>query len=210
MKELEVLTRNNTPTIIAITEVNPKSNRYNISESEIKLEGYNLYYKHTINSRGVAIYIHNSLIATILDNDKQTKDSIWLEIKLNNSDRLIVGCVYRSPSSTKREDELFLDMIKDFKNISSSHMHILGDFNFPKINWTTWESSSRNPEDTENKFLEGIQDAYFYQYVTLPTRGRLGNKPSIMDLVLTNEEGMVSDLELWSPLGKSDHSCLSF
>ena len=40
--------------------------------------------------------------------------------------------------------------------------------------------------------------------------GRASNKPSLIDLVLTNEEGMVSDTEIFRPLGKGDHSCITF
>ena len=43
-----------------------------------------------------------------------------------------------------------------------------------------------------------------------PTRGRLLQNPHVLDLIFTNEEGMVSDLEIQSPIGKSDHSVLKF
>ncbi len=210
MKELEVLTKNSHPKVIAITEINPKTNRYEIEESDIKLDGYNLFYNHTTTGRGVGIYVHKSIQATTYDLENKIEDSLWLEIQMNNADKLIIGCIYRSPSSNKEQDGLFLKMIDSFKNIQSSHLLILGDFNLPKIEWNHWESSSQNPEDLDNKFLEGLRDAFLYQHINSPTRGRAGNKPSILDLILTNEEGMVSDLEIWSPIGKSDHACLSF
>ena len=34
--------------------------------------------------------------------------------------------------------------------------------------------------------------------------------PSILDLVMTNEEGMIEDIEYLSPLGKRDHIIISF
>ncbi len=86
----------------------------------------------------------------------------------------------------------------------------MGDFNMPQINWDLWEAPSSNPEVLENQFLETLRDAYIYQHVFIPTRGRGSNTPSLIDLILTNEEGMVSDLEILSPLGKSDHACISF
>ena len=39
---------------------------------------------------------------------------------------------------------------------------------------------------------------------------RHGQEPSVLDLVLTNEEGMIGNIEYGNPLGKSDHLVLTF
>ena len=44
----------------------------------------------------------------------------------------------------------------------------------------------------------------------LQTRIRHGQEPLILDLVITNEEGMIKDIEYLSPLGKSDHIVICF
>ena len=47
------------------------------------------------------------------------------------------------------------------------------------------------------------------QYTSLQYgRGRLGNKSNILDLIFTNEKGMIEDVTYESPLGKSDHAVL--
>ena len=38
----------------------------------------------------------------------------------------------------------------------------------------------------------------------------MGQKSSLLDLVITNESGMVENLQLFSPIGKSDHGVLFF
>ena len=43
-----------------------------------------------------------------------------------------------------------------------------------------------------------------------PTRVRQGQEPSVLDLVLTNEEEMIENIEYGNPLGKSDHLVLKF
>ena len=43
-----------------------------------------------------------------------------------------------------------------------------------------------------------------------PTRFKHGVPPSLLDLVITNEEGMISDLSDLPPLGKSGHLSLQF
>ena len=86
----------------------------------------------------------------------------------------------------------------------------MGDFNFPDINWDTWSTPTDDTNSIEFQFIEAVRDAYLYQHVTLPTRGRIGQVPHLLDLILTNEESMISELEHQSPLGKSDHAVLLF
>ena len=43
------------------------------------------------------------------------------------------------------------------------------------------------------------------RYVSEPTRFKHGVSPSLLDLVITNEEGMISNLNYLPPLRKSDH-----
>jgi hypothetical protein len=73
-----------------------------------------------------------------------------------------VGCVYKSPSS-KQEN---LDELKSLmRNVSQmdkeySHILIMADFNYHKINWKQWTSSG--DKDAE-EFLECI-----YQFEVQP------------------------------------------
>ena len=59
-------------------------------------------------------------------------------------------------------------------------------------------------------FIEALRDSYLYQYITQPTKIRQGQEPSILDLIVTNEEGMVEGMKYLNPLGKSDHIILCF
>jgi hypothetical protein len=61
-----------------------------------------------------------------------------------------------------------------------------------------------------HKFINTIQDLFLYQHVTENTRFREGQKPSLLDLILTNEDGMIKNILYQPPLGKSDHICLAF
>ena len=42
------------------------------------------------------------------------------------------------------------------------------------------------------------------------TRFRVNQQPSVLDLIMSNEEDMVVNLEYLSPLGASDHKVLTF
>ena len=71
----------------------------------------------------------------------------------------------------------------------------MGDFNFPEIKWESDEASGN-----EGKFLECIQDLFFTQHVLLSTRG-----DNILNLVMSNEEGLVENLTVGEPFGTSDY-----
>lgn len=55
-----------------------------------------------------------------------------------------------------------------------------------------------------------MRDTFFFQHIDEPTRARGSDTPSLIDLILTNEESQVSNLSYLAPLGKSDHSVLTF
>ena len=83
----------------------------------------------------------------------------------------------------------------------------MGDFNYKDIMWST-PGLSENSE--EFLFVETLRDCYLYQHINKPIRTRVGQEPSILDLVITNEEGMVEGVEYLSPPRKSDHLVISF
>jgi len=60
------------------------------------------------------------------------------------------------------------------------------------------------------KIVESLRDGYWFQHAAKGTRRRGTNKPNLLDLILTNEEEMLLNLQHQSPLGKSDQCCLVF
>ena len=95
------------------------------------------------------------------------------------------------------------------RDLKYSHILLMGDFNMKEISWV--EMSTTVGEDhIAYLFLEAVRDCFFYQHVIEPTRIREQNTPSSLDLILTNEENMVSNLQYIQGLGRSDHLVLSF
>ena len=74
------------------------------------------------------------------------------------------------------------------------------DFNYPKINWDTLECYSIG-----TKFRNLLLDNYFYQHVKESTR-----KSNILDLVISSDVNMVTDVEVFDHLGNSDHNIRKF
>ena len=79
----------------------------------------------------------------------------------------------------------------------------LGDFNFPNINWNTWNTTG----STENKFIDTLRKIFLQQHVNTPTRARGSTTPHLLDLIIT-DDSFVENIEYAAPLGKSDHSIL--
>ena len=54
-----------------------------------------------------------------------------------------------------------------------------------------------------------MNESLMCQFIEKPTRFRIGQTPSLLDLVLANE-GFVGDVQYLAPLGSSDHAVLVF
>ena len=63
---------------------------------------------------------------------------------------------------------------------------------------------------TWQHFINTINDCFLHQHVTERTRFRSGEEPSLLDLVLSMEEGMFYNLEYQPGRGDSDHVSLIF
>ncbi|XP_071123444.1 uncharacterized protein [Mytilus edulis] len=216
MSELIVRTRDNKPNIIGITEVKPKANRYKPSTAEYSIPEVGNYKMSEKNiksdeGRGLLMYVDSNLEATGITMKTEFQENLSIKVKLNQNDKLLVGLIYRTPSNSSKEyNDKLVDLMSEATDMGYSHILIMGDFDYPEINWITWNTKGDRPNSTENKFLEALQDNFLYQHTTKPTRWRGADTPHTLDLLITNEEEMISNLEYMSPLGKGDHCVLSF
>ena len=80
-----------------------------------------------------------------------------------------------------------------------THFITVGDLNLPKILWK-YLSTAGGPKDFCFEFKEYFRDCFWYQHITEPTLGRGDCEPSLIDLVFSNEEGMVKDVAIENPL----------
>ena len=101
-----------------------------------------------------------------------------------------------------------INLFERAKDSRDTHKLVMGDFNFREINWET-VTTSVGETHIASLFVKSVRDSYFVQHVTKPTRIHSGNEPSVLDLIFTNEEDMVSELDYLSSMGKSDHFLIS-
>ena len=201
------------PDIICITEIKPKNTTMPLSASSLNIDNYQLFNNIDKGRRGICLYVHNSIETSELPCKSDFEEYISLRIHLSGSDYLNLVGIYRSPNSTSENNN---KLIEDWFNIfdqKATHSLIMGDFNMREIQWDNMTSPKASTH-ISSLFVEKIKDSFLYQHVDKATRLRSNNIPSLLDLILTNEEGMINSISylspLWSKDSESDHLTLIF
>ena len=210
INDLCVLINDSDPDVILITETWCSDE---ISNAMLNIPGYFIEPElrrdrtDTMNGigGGLLVYVKDNLIikSVPVDNNfnmftrfeiisKESKDDGRFKTKPN----LTVTLVYRPPRARIQNTQ---ELCKLFKN-SGENSILIGDFNFPTINWSDL-TSDRNCET----FLQCVLDNNFEQLVTFPTHVR-GN---ILDLVFSNRPENILNIEALGNLSNSDHTILS-
>ena len=205
LKELEVVANSIKPKLIAITEVKHK-NKWHLCDSELQLSGYKFFSNDLgKDGRGVVIYVSEKLECNSVVLDTDYNDAVVVEIKVNNNETMLVGNFYRSPNSCAENDNKLFALINAICESYLCSKILVGDFNLPNIDWGNCSSNCA----ISKKFLSTVQKNFLIQHVFKPTRVRGTDRANILDLVLTDNPSLVHDIELLSPLGKSDHAILT-
>ena len=63
-------------------------------------------------------------------------------MKLNNTDKLLVGCIYRSESGSDDNNMKQRSLIREAVSKRYSHVSLMGDFNYFNIDWSNWTKKS--------------------------------------------------------------------
>ncbi len=95
-----------------------------------------------------------------------------------------------------------MQLISVFLNYKFKYNVIVGDFNFPEINWPLNALSSQG-----TAFLDFCQENFLLQHIMQPTRRA---SKAILDLVFTTGDTPVSDFQINEEFGSSDHSIINF
>src|SRR5262249_4311444 len=109
---------------------------------------------------------------------------------------------YIPPSKNKTFQEInkFSDIILDLAS-KSKFCTLIGDLNFPQINWVNGACSTASCELFYN-FMSGIFNS---QLIKEPTR-----KNHILDIMLTNCEDFFDNVKIGETLMNSDHRSIEF
>ncbi|GAB0209859.1 hypothetical protein GRJ2_003451600 [Grus japonensis] len=117
--------------------------------------------------------------------EEELTKSLWVRIKGRaGTGDIIVGVCYRPPDQGDRADEALYRQIGAASR--SQALVLMGDFNHPDICWRDNAAECKQ----SRKFLECVDDNFLLQVTEEPTR-----RGAMLDLVLTNKEGLVGECE---------------
>ncbi|GAB0204729.1 hypothetical protein GRJ2_002938500 [Grus japonensis] len=132
--------------------------------------------------------------------DEELTESLWVRIKGRaGTGDTIVGVCYRPPDQDDRAGEALYKQIGAAS--CSKALVLMGDFSHPHICWT--DNIARHKQS--RRFLECIDDNFLLQVTLDPMR-----ISAMLDLVLTNKEGLVGNVKLKGSLGCRDHEMVEF
>ena len=217
LNEFKVVIEQYKPNVISVTETWFKS------DSVVNIEGHHLYSKDRSDGRkggGVCLYIDNSLDSYELNDavlNPCKLEQVWAVVYFDN-DKYLLGCIYR-PND-------FLDMAefgvvfglarKYIDKNKFKDLLIMGDFNFPSINWSNGcVDAISNENGIEYKFTDILNDYFLYQHINIPTfqlsDEQLG---STLDLIFTTQSVSVNEIDSKFVLGNITRGhliiCFSF
>ena len=129
-------------------------------------------------------------------------ESVWVNIRLENRDSLLIGGIYRSPQSSDENNKLLFDLLNKSKEEAYSNIIFMGDFNM--INWELW-TTSRSENHHSYRFLECLRDNFLEQPITHQTRWMNDEPGNVLDLCLIDDTDLIKNLEITTRLGNSDH-----
>ena len=91
-------------------------------------------------------------------------EHVWCEVQTEQDDKLaVVGCIYRPPNSKEEDDIRLIELINYVENeCKNQQILVMGDFNYPGIDWS---SASTNGSNSQEDFLEAIQNVFWTQHV---------------------------------------------
>ncbi len=84
-------------------------------------------------------------------------ENIFVDIKLTSEDSLLVGLIYRSDSGTDENNDNLRSLISEATTKGYSHLLIMGDFNYPTIDWNTWRTGGDSTTSEEYLFIKNLQ-----------------------------------------------------
>ena len=140
---------------------------------EYKIHEYLLEQNNILldSGRGMLLCIKKNVQYQKLDISSiaNTNPSEIIAVELMLKEKVILVCVYRSSNSSPDNSNDINKSLEILSRRFSSNLLVVGDFNYPKIDWEHYSTTS-SPNDLNSKFLECIIDCYFEQFISEPTR----------------------------------------
>ena len=171
--------------IIAITETWLSNSMY---DNEILPTGYSIYRNDRTTRGGGVLIAVKEYISSV-----QIQSPIDLEIvtvELNAPTAITVCAVYIPANAALNYCQSLITYLHSLSLDNSKKLLVVGDFNFPDINWDTMTSTAQS----SSLFCDYVFENNLTQMIQCPTHIK-GN----IHLVLTNSDDLISDIVVHLP-----------
>ena len=211
IEEVSLFLVENCIDILSVCEVLPKRSGHDISSFIV--QGYTCY--SCLDGRGVCLFIRNNADITVVELNHiqhDFKPSLFVNIVTPKAS-FVLGVVYRSPSSSVEESESLNIQITNavkYSQRAGVDLIVVGDFNYPEIDWGNESCSQANSYLKAAMFLENVHSNSLTQHIKVPTHYRCLQTPTLIDLLLTNDPSLVKNICHLPPFGMSHHSVITF
>ena len=167
-----------------------------IADNDIKILGYSIIRKdRNRHGGGVCFYVKECLNYHVHYDIGNAIESVWISVKQSN-ENVIIGTIYRPPSSNSKYYDDMLNEIQRARDISN-HVIIMGDLNY---NYVLDDTLERNAVFNIETLFE------MNQLIKEPTRVTERNS-SLLDVILTtNAEQHTNTKVIRTTI--SDHDCV--
>ena len=198
--ELKSLVNTENIDIIALTETFLNTNNIDLI-SEYSLPNFKLYVRdRQSRGGGCALYIRSSLNPLeIKTSSNPNVEHMCVQINTITNKKILINVIYRKPNQSTEIDTAMYNSIHEI--IKNKDSIILGDFNLPQICWRTVSGV----ESESNRLIDFVEDNFLHQMVNEPTRDN-----NILDLILTSQEHLITNVNVGEHLGTSDHNLIRF
>ncbi|CAG2218688.1 SIAE [Mytilus edulis] len=202
--ELQAYLQTENPDIVALQETKINNS---IATNELIPDtlGYDIYRNdRTGNGGGTMLLVKTHLDSAPVKILENGSESIWSKIVLQGKQHYI-GSWYRPPDAPLDQIQLLKDQMDKIKKLGKANkqpcIHILGDFNYRKINWRTKLNKDTNTclnGSDGQALIDILNEASAEQLILFPTR-----ESNTLDLLITTLPGQFTDIH--SPDRLSDH-----
>ena len=199
MDELRVVAAEDEPDILAICETWTNDT---VGNAVLGINDYVIAARRdrndTVGGRGggLLVYVRKEMYAWNVTENTSFNQCVTISIKCGGED-LNLHNVYRSPNSNRQNDEMLNKWIAEMRGTNV----VIGDFNYPDVDWETGSSGARGRDFLKTTLERGME-----QHVMEPTHVS-GN---VLDLILCDREGLINSVRTLGRLGKSDHEIVAF
>ena len=182
-----------------------------IHDAEIEIQNYTPFRadRRDRSHGGALIYLRQDLVASceILNRySNSVCELICVHVKQINT---IIATIYRPPNSNLQKFEgvitSLINSINQYNN-TDTEIFILGDFNFPTVNWEELSvANTTNDEKRQiNLLLDMMEEHNLTQLIRTPTRGN-----NILDLLIIRSPEIIHSYET-TDSAISDHRIITF